>query len=100
MLTLKRDKNERRTGVSDVKNVINIFPDALVHDNDKGEILIQTNSTNYHCPKYVLLLAEESAKREIGLERGGLLLQYPSNSNMKVFPGQEKSQVTFCKQSY
>jgi len=66
--------NHVRPDVSGLKKVIDAFPNALLHVNDKGEIPIQTNSRQSYGAKYIPILAEEASKREIGPERGGLLL--------------------------
>ena len=65
--------------VEDVKKVIDMYPETLSHKNNDGFVPIQSAilPKNGGGIKYIALLAEEASKREIGFERGGLLLPVP-----------------------
>jgi len=70
--------------VADVRKVIDLFPDALVHENADGYIPIQTNFTKRIGWRYVPILAEEASKRGMGAERGGLLLPNPLTPSSNI----------------
>ncbi len=66
-----------RPSTSSVKKVIDFFPDILLYEDKNGELPIQKSTGNPRSIKYIVLLAEEASRRDIGLERGGLLLPNP-----------------------
>jgi len=65
--------------IEDVKKVIDMYPETLNDKNIDGLLPIQSAilPKNGGGIKYIALLAEEASKREVGFERGGLLLPVP-----------------------
>jgi len=62
-----------------LKELIEAFPAALSHTNDKGQLPIHSAMWNTHSMQFVALLAEEGVKLNVGGEgnRGGLLVEDP-----------------------
>ncbi len=66
-----------------IKTVIKAFPEALLQENENGELPIQSTAGLF-CTRYIPLLALEAQRHKIGLERGGLLLPHPMFPNCTI----------------
>ncbi len=69
---------EEEPPLHEVKKMIDVFPEALLFKDEDGYIPIQTAAAYNGGERYVPFLAMEASRRNIGPERGGLLL-YPAD---------------------
>ncbi len=66
-----------------IKTVIKAFPEALLQENDKGELPIQSTAGVF-CTRFIPILALEAKRQNIDLDRGGLLLPHPIFPNCNI----------------